>query len=158
MKKLLVLGVGNILLMDEGVGVHAIHALQKEEWPENVHMVDGGTFTQDLFHVLEGYDGLLVLDIVHADKDPGTVYIFDEDDLVKNDSQRLSLHDIDLLDSLEMAGTVGKRPRMRVIGMEPKSYTEWSLELTPEVQKTFPHFLNVARKEVNRFLEEFKED
>ncbi|MBI9110149.1 NiFeSe hydrogenase maturation protease [Maridesulfovibrio ferrireducens] len=155
MKKLLVLGVGNILLMDEGVGVHAIEALRKEEWPENVHMVDGGTFTQDLFHVLEGYDGLLVLDIVHAGEAPGTVYMFEEDDLIQNDDQRLSLHDIDLIDSLHMAEMVGKRPRMRVIGMEPKSYTEWGLEMTPEVQKTFPHFLDVSRKEVNRFIEEF---
>ncbi|SDL63122.1 hydrogenase maturation protease [Maridesulfovibrio ferrireducens] len=155
MKKLLVLGVGNILLMDEGVGVHAIEALRKEEWPENVHMVDGGTFTQDLFHVLEGYDGLLVLDIVHAGEAPGTVYMFEEDDLIQNDDQRLSLHDIDLIDSLHMAEMVGKRPRMRVIGMEPKSYTDWGLEMTPEVQKTFPHFLEVSRKEVNRFIEEF---
>ncbi len=155
MKKLLVLGVGNILLMDEGVGVHAIEELRKEEWPENVHMVDGGTFTQDLFHVLEGYDGLLVLDIVHADKEPGTVMTFEEEDLIQNDDQRLSLHDIDLIDSLHMAEMVGKRPKMRVIGMEPKSYTDWSLEMTPEIKKSFPHFLEVARKEVNRFLEEF---
>lgn len=154
MKKILVLGVGNILLMDEGVGVHAVERLQKENWPENVDIVDGGTFTQDIFHILEGYDYLLVLDIVHAGGKPGDIYIFVEEDLVQNEDQRLSLHDIDLIDSLKMAEMVGKRPVMRVVGVEPGNYTEWSMELTSAVADKFELFLETARQEIRKYLEE----
>lgn len=155
MKKLLVLGIGNILLGDEGVGVHAVEELKKEEWPEYVHLVDGGTFTHDIFHILEGYDGLLVLDIVHGGKDPGTMYRLEEKDIIQNESQRLSLHDIDLVDSLNMAGAVGKRPEMRVLGMEPKNYTEWDLDMTDTIKAVFPDYLDTARAEIKKFIEEF---
>ena len=92
MKKLLVLGIGNILLGDEGVGVHAVEELKKEEWPEYVHLVDGGTFTHDIFHILEGYDGLLVLDIVHGGKDGGTVYYLEEKDIIGPSSEVKGLY------------------------------------------------------------------
>lgn len=155
MKKLLVLGIGNILLGDEGVGVHAVEELKKDEWPEYVHLVDGGTFTHDIFHILEGYDGLLVLDIVHGSKDAGTVYYLEEKDIIQNEKQRLSLHDIDLVDSLNMAGAVGKRPEMRILGMEPENYTDWSMEMTDTCKEVFPAFVERARQEINRFIKEF---
>ena len=153
MKKLLVMGVGNILLTDEGAGVWAVQELQKEEWPENIDLMDGGTFTQDIFHLLEGYDALVVLDIVHSGKEPGVITVFEEEDLISNEKQRLSLYDIDLLDSLKMAETLGKRPKMRIIGIEPKSYTDWAMEMTEELQAAFPAFVDTARKEIKRFLD-----
>ncbi|WP_027722756.1 NiFeSe hydrogenase maturation protease [Maridesulfovibrio zosterae] len=155
MKKLLVLGIGNILLGDEGVGVHAVEELKKETWPEFVHLVDGGTFTHDIFHILEGYDGLLVLDIVHGSKEAGTMYRLEEKDLVQDEKQRLSLHDIDLIDSLNMAEAIGKRPVMRVLGMEPENYTDWSMEMTGTIKAVFPDFLAAARKEIQLFIDEF---
>jgi hydrogenase maturation protease len=154
MKKILVMGVGNILLMDEGAGVYAVQKLQCEDWPENVEIVDGGTFTQDIFHILEGYDYLLVLDIVHAGGNPGDIYVFSEEDLVQNEDQRLSLHDVDLIDSLNMAEMVGSRPVMRVVGIEPKKYTDWGMELTPEVQSRFDLFLETARNEIKKYLDQ----
>ena len=152
-EKMLVLGVGNLLLSDDGVGIHAVQALREDGWPENVHIVDGGTFTQDIFHILEGYDSLLVLDIVHCGGAPGELFLFEEADLYQDEKQRLSLHDIDLLDSLRMAGMVGKRPLMRVLGMEPKNYGDWSMELTPEAAKAFPAFLEEARRQIRLFLD-----
>lgn len=152
MEKLLVLGVGNILLMDDGVGVWAVEELRKEDWPENVHLVDGGTATQDIFHILEGYDALLVLDVVHSRKEPGTISLFEESDLVQDEKQRLSLHDIDLLDSLQMAEMLGKRPKMRVLGLEPLCYNEWLMEMTEPVKAAFPLFVEEARTQIRRFL------
>ena len=118
--KLLVLGIGNMLLTDDGVGVFAARALMEEAWPEGVDVREGGTFTQDIFYSFAGYSHLLVLDVVHAGGAPGTLYRLNEDDLVKDQKQRLSIHDIDLLDSLRMAELYfKKRLHMRVIGMEP---------------------------------------
>ncbi|MBU8910529.1 MAG: HyaD/HybD family hydrogenase maturation endopeptidase [Desulfobacterales bacterium] len=154
MKKLLVLGVGNILMMDEGAGVHAVHEFwkEKENYDESlVDFIDGGTFTQDIFYLFEGYEQVLVLDIVRAGHEPGTIYSLDEDDLVKNKKQILSLHDVDLLDSLDMARMRGHRPKLKVLGIEPDKI-DWGTEMTPALVKAFPAFMNVARKHIEVLL------
>ncbi len=149
MKKLLVMGIGNMLLTDDGVGVFAAQKLQEEELPENVTVMEAGTFTQDVFYLFEGYDTVLVLDIVHANGEPGTIYKLSESDLVDNEKQRLSIHDIDLIDSVNMAELLhGKRPNLQIIGMEPADFTTWNVGLSPKVQAKFDDFLNVARKEI----------
>jgi len=154
MKKLLVLGVGNILMMDEGAGVHAIHKFwkEKENYDETlVDFIDGGTFTQDIFYLFEEYEQVLVLDIVRAGHEPGTLYSLDEDDLVKNEKQVLSLHDVDLLDSLDMARMRGHRPKLKVVGIEPDKI-DWGTEMTPVLVKALPSFMNVARKHIEKLL------
>ena len=155
MKKLLVLGIGNILMMDEGIGVHAIHEFWKlkDEFDENrVDFIDGGTFTQDIFFLFEQFEQILVLDVVRAGKAPGTIYSLDEADLVQNQKQALSLHDIDLLDSLDMAAMRGHRPILKVVGIEPEKI-DWGTEMTPTLTRAFPGFVQVARKYVRKMLE-----
>jgi len=154
MKKLLVIGVGNILMMDEGAGVHAIHEFwkEKENYDEAlVDFVDGGTFTQDIFYLFEEYAQVLVLDVVRAGHTPGTIYSLDEDDLVKNEKQVLSLHDVDLLDSLDMAQMRGNRPRLKVVGIEPDKI-DWGTQMTPVITKAFPSFMKVAKKHIENLL------
>jgi hydrogenase maturation protease len=114
MKRLLVLGVGNLLLTDDGVGVHAVQDLgREEEWDlEKVDFLDGATFTQDIFYIFQRYELVLVLDTVKGGREPGTVYRFTEENLRDNYQQRLSLHDIDLLDSLKMAELLGNKPQL----------------------------------------------
>lgn len=151
--KLLVLGVGNMLLTDDGVGVFAAQALQKENWPDNVTVMEAGTFTHDVFYLFEGYDAVLVLDIVHCGGAPGTVYRLNEADLVQNEKQRLSLHDIDLIDSLNMAEMLHKkRPNLLVLGMEPADFNTWNIGLSPAVQDRFDAFLTAARAEIRSLL------
>ncbi|HEU6438240.1 MAG TPA: NiFeSe hydrogenase maturation protease [Nitratidesulfovibrio sp.] len=157
MQKLLVLGIGNTLLTDDGVGVFAVEELMKETWPQNVTLMDGGTFTQDIFYLFEGYDRLLVLDIVHAKGNPGTIYRLSEDDLVQNEKQRLSIHDVDLIDSLKMAELRGPRPRMQVIGMEPHDFLNWNIGLSEPVQAAFPRFVEVAREEIRTIIAEMEQ-
>ncbi|MFW6236459.1 MAG: NiFeSe hydrogenase maturation protease [Desulfovibrionales bacterium] len=152
MQKLLVLGVGNILLMDEGIGVKAVTELLGETWPENVTFIDGGTFTQDIFYLFQEYDHLIILDVVRTGKEPGTIFRLSEDDLVQNEDQSLSLHDIDLLDSLRMAELLGNRPTLTIIGIEPEKI-DWSMELTPTLEKAYPKFLEAARREIRNQLE-----
>ncbi|MFP4657349.1 MAG: NiFeSe hydrogenase maturation protease [Desulfonatronovibrionaceae bacterium] len=151
MKKLLVLGVGNILLMDEGIGVHAVRELWDKDWPASVEFVDGGTFTQDLFYLFEKYDHVLVLDVVRAGRDPGTLFRMEEKDLVENEKQALSLHDVDLLDSLRMADLLGNRPTLTVIGIEPEKI-DWGMEMTGTLQNKFDAFVLKAESEIKTIL------
>ncbi len=153
MKKLLVMGIGNMLLTDDGIGVFAAQKLMEESFPENVTVLEAGTFTQDIFYLFEGYDTVLVLDIVHANGEPGTIYRLSESDLVDNEKQRLSIHDIDLIDSLNMAELLhGKRPHIQILGMEPEDYTTWNVGLSPKVQAKFDDYLNVARQEISSLV------
>ena len=155
MKQLLVLGVGNILLMDEGIGVHAIQEFWKEKecWDlSRVDFIDGGTFTQDLFYLFEEYEQILVLDIVRAGHPPGTVYHLKEDQLRKEKKQMLSLHDIDLLDSLGMARMRGSAPALEVVGIEPEKI-DWGTDLTPTLATAFPGYLETVRQHITRLLE-----
>jgi len=154
MKKLLVLGVGNILMQDEGLGVHAVNELRKEkkEWKDaDVDFIDGGTFTQDIFYLFETYENVLVLDIVRANQTPGTIFILEENQLRKDKKQMLSLHDIDLLDSLGMAEMRGHRPYLRVVGIEPDTI-DWGTELTPPLAAAFSGYLKTVRQQINGIL------
>ncbi|MDR2696786.1 MAG: HyaD/HybD family hydrogenase maturation endopeptidase [Deltaproteobacteria bacterium] len=154
MANVLVLGIGNMLLTDDGVGVFAAQALQQEEWPAKVRILDAGTFTHDIFYLFEGYDVVLVLDIVHCGGRPGAIYRLTEDELVKNEAQRLSLHDIDLIDSLNMAEMLHKkRPQLLVLGMEPEDFTSWRIGLSRAVQDRFEDFLTAARREIRALAE-----
>jgi hydrogenase maturation protease len=153
MTKLLVLGIGNMLLSDDGTGIFAAQALQKEEWPEAVTVLEAGTFTHDVFDLFEGYDAVLALDIVHCNGAPGTIYRLSEEQLVRNEKQRLSLHDIDLIDSLNMAHLLhGKRPQLHVLGMEPEDFTTWNIGLSPAVRARFEEYLAAARKEIRALI------
>ncbi|HCO11802.1 MAG TPA: hydrogenase [Desulfonauticus sp.] len=155
MKKLLVLGIGNILLKDEGIGVFAVQELQKEKWPSEVDFLDGGTFTQDLFYLFENYAHILVLDCVKGGQEPGTIYRLCKEDLLENKDQAISLHDIDLLDSLKMVEMLGKNPELTILGVEPYKL-EWHLGLSEEIQAVFPKFLEVVRKEIEKILSALK--
>ena len=149
MVTILVMGIGNMLLTDEGVGVLAAQELQKESWPEGIRIIDAGTFTHDIFYLFENCDAVLVMDIVHAHGSPGTIYRLTEEQLADNEKQRLSLHDIDLLDSLRMAEMLhGKKPLLRIVGMEPADYTTWNIGLSPILHEKFDDFLRIAREEI----------
>jgi len=156
-EKILVLGVGNTLMTDDGVGVHAALELAKESWPDNVTILEGGTFTQDIYYLFMDYDRLLVLDCVRAKHPPGTIYRLTEDDIKQNREQRMSVHDIDLIDSLRMAEMAGKRPDMVVIGIEPESM-DWSMEMTETLQAKFPKFLEHARTELRALIKRAEEE
>ncbi len=151
MKKLLVLGVGNILLMDEGIGVKAVHELLKEDWPDTVEFLDGGTFTQDIFYVFQEYENILVLDVVKGGEKPGTVYRFTDEELIKDENQTMSLHDIDMMDSLKMAEMLGNKPKMDILGIQPETIN-WGTDLTETLQKVYSGYLVEARKDIRKIL------
>ena len=146
---------GIIRLVDENLDQLA-QELMKEDWPEQVTIREGGTFTQDIFYSFKGYSHLLVLDVVHCGGKPGTLYRLTEDALIKDDKQRLSIHDIDLIDSLRMAEKLfGTKSELLVLGVEPKDYVTWNIGLSDDVQAVFPEFLALARKEIGEWLKRY---
>src|SRR5512140_3669686 len=96
----LILGIGNILLKDEGIGVHVIQAMEKMELPENVEICDGGTGGAALLDIVANREKLIVIDTVDADVEPGTVLKMNARDLANENKQSISLHEFGLVETL----------------------------------------------------------
>ncbi|MFH1214935.1 MAG: HyaD/HybD family hydrogenase maturation endopeptidase [Pseudomonadota bacterium] len=100
-----ILGIGNLLLGDEGFGVHVIRYLEENySFPEQVRLLDGGTAGIYMAPFLEEVDRLIVVDVVAADGAPGTIHVFNGDDLKGAGLQmRMSPHQLGLLEVLEIS-------------------------------------------------------
>ncbi len=144
--KILVVGMGNLLCQDEGIGVHIIHAMENLELPDPVELLDIGTSTMDLFLHLEGVEKLIVIDAMEAGRIPGTIYKCRPEDLLPKNEGPISLHNIGLLESLRMAEKMGMKIDTVVIGVEPK-VLDLGVELSEEVKSKIPTIIEVVLKE-----------
>ncbi len=148
-RKILILGVGNILYADEGVGVRAVERLlETYAFSDNVTLMDGGNLGMRLMQPLMDSDYCIVLDAVLGGDQPGTIYRFTGDDLRKSLAFKDSMHQSDLVDTLIYCELVGKRPDTVVIGMEPYDFKNMSIELTDVVADRLPAMLDIALTEL----------
>lgn len=139
--RVLVLGVGNILLSDEGFGVAAVERLERDYvWPDNVRLLDGGTLGLLLMPEIMDCDQLVVLDVVLGPAAPGTVYLLEGEDLRKSLSFRDSTHQTDLQDTLVSCELAGHRPDAIIIGIQPRDWQTLSPALTTELEARLPEF------------------
>ena len=135
----LVLGVGNILFSDEGIGVRTVEHLQRcAVLPDAVTLMDGGTLGIRLMDVIMDSDLLIVVDAVLGGGEPGTLYRLEGDGLRKSMAFRDSVHQTDLVDTLIYCDLAGHRPDAVVIGMEPEDYRTMATELTPRCRERIP--------------------
>ncbi len=142
-KRVLILGVGNVLLSDEGVGVHVANELMKRELPSNVSVVEGGTDGFRLLNYITEADRLIVVDAVKGGGEPATIYQFDIDDVRNTPSGfKTSVHQIGILEVIDLSGLICKTPHTTVIGVEPKSL-EMGLELSPEIKAKIPRVIEL---------------
>lgn len=138
--KILVLGIGNVMFSDEGVGVHLCHYInEKYSFTSDKHtldFVDGGTLAQRLIPIIVAYDYVIILDCVDADDGKiGDVYFFDFEDVPNAISWQGSAHEVEMLQTLTMIDIVGDRPPTKIIGIIPKVVEGTTLEMTKDVIK-----------------------
>lgn len=145
---IVVLGVGNILLKDEGVGVRVIEELDKLDLPSNVEVVDGGTLGLNLLPVIEKADLLIVVDVVEANSESGTIFRFEPSDIdISSGEGKMSLHQVTLLEVLKLAAMMGKNPRTVIFGIEPKEI-DWGDSLSDEIKEKVPTLVNLVLEEI----------
>ena len=145
-----IIGVGNILLKDEGVGVHIARALQEVNIPHgiNLEIIDGGT-SLDLPVYFEGVDKLIIIDAVKAGSKPGAIYRFHPCDLTLETKGVISVHELGLEQSLKMMSLIGNEPKeIVIIGIEPKEI-DWGTELSAELQQKIPEIIKVVLEEIS---------
>ena len=145
MMNTLILGLGNLLLADEGVGVHAARALAERELPPGVSVVEAGTAFLDVLPDIEKADRILLIDAMEGGGAPGSVYRVPFDQCVHPD-MLASLHGFDMSRVLFMAGNQ-RNPEVTVFGVEP-ARIEWGTDLSAQVQRTMPALQDVILNEV----------
>ncbi len=129
-----IMGLGNILLMDEGVGVNAVKAFQERySVPNYVEIVDGGAAGLDLLPFIEGREKLLMVDAVDFGREPGYIGILENEAIPAKFSTKASLHHLGLMDVLSIVKLSNASPKeICLIGIQPKSM-ELGLDMSPEM-------------------------
>lgn len=137
--RILVMGVGNPLMRDEGIGPRVAELLMAGyEFPDNVEVVDAGTMGYSILDLFRGVDHLIVLDAVRDTGHPaGTVLLLSPQDIAENQVMH-SLHDIRIVDVLQAAALMDRAPETICIGMQIDGITEWVLELSEPCEAALP--------------------
>jgi len=145
----LVLGLGNLVHADDGLGVHAIHLLQKDpRVPSHVTLLDGGTQGLSLIPHISGFDRVLVIDAIDVGEVPGTLLRL-EGKAVQNLPGKATVHALGFADLMVALKLLGDAPEEVVlIGVQPQSTSEWTPELTPAVAKALEKIPDLALAQI----------
>lgn len=152
---ILALGIGNLLNSDEGVGVHAVRALQEHSIFDdpNIQILDGGTLGLNLLSWVEACDCLLLLDCVDAGEPGGTLIELTKDQIPLYAGLKLSQHQTTFQEVLGLAAVRGSLPdRLHMIGIQPVSL-EIGTQLSPEVDAVLPQMIDRAQAILGKWAE-----
>jgi len=157
MSRIVVLGVGNTILSDEGLGVRAVESLRDMyDTPKEVEFIDGGTLGIDLMYYLEGVSKLLILDAVSGGEEPGTLYKLKGDEVKGYFRRKVSMHELGIQEVLALMDVMEKPvEEIVVLGIEPSSI-ELGTELSPVVQERIPELIKEALSQLEEWGVELK--
>lgn len=147
-----VLGIGNIVLLDEGFGVRAAEALDAAyEMPDNVQILDGGTLGMELMRFIPGTQKLLIIDSINGGAEPGTIFRFTDREVMEHFNDKLSAHEVGIQDVLAFLKVTGHEiPQVVVIGAQPYNLGA-GVDLSPEMQQLLPQVVQLAVKELQEW-------
>jgi hydrogenase maturation protease len=146
----LILGVGNELLGDEGLGIHVARALIVQSLPEHVQVIEAGTALLDLLPEMARHDRVILVDAVRAGREPGTIYRVE---MVagsirqKEMPLQFSLHEWGILETLQAGETMGLMPKqLELLGAEPEKM-ELTMELSPRLERAAEQIVDLLVSE-----------
>ena len=128
----MVLGLGNLLLGDEGFGIHVIRRLKEAELPQHVSVVEGGVGGFNLLGYLDGVKRLLVVDVMMMESPPGKIHLLKQKPKEPGKTI-LSFHQVGVLEVIKMWGLLGYQPEITFVVTRPERM-EWNTELSPPLQ------------------------
>jgi hydrogenase maturation protease len=146
------MGIGNILLQDEGVGVHVVKEIEKRySFEPSIEIIDAGTLGLEIMYMLQdGVDNLIVVDAVLGGKSPGTIYVFRNEEVKKYYfKNKLSAHEVGFSEVLALLETIGKpvKENLILVGIEPVSF-EVSLELHEKTASRMEDLIKTVLQEL----------
>jgi hydrogenase maturation protease len=144
----LILGIGNYLMGDEGIGVHVVRQLESEQLPPGVDVIDGGTGGFHLLGYLEGYSHVIIIDATLDGNEPGTVRLI-KPKFSKDFPAAMSTHDIGLKDMVSALQLLDKMPEIDLFVVSIESIQQQGIELTPVIQQSVSNVI----AEINKLLQ-----
>jgi len=150
LEKIAVIGAGNVLFYDEGVGIFAQKFLDLNyQLTPNVTIVDGGVLGFKLMIYYQDYDKVLILDtITMHNEEAGTVYSIPAEELLGLGSYKQNAHEVEIVEMLEICSLLDNMAEVRIIGIVPENITEVKTDLTPRLKLNFENFINTAIDEL----------
>jgi len=145
--KTLILGVGNFLLKDEGVGIHVINELEKENLPPDVSLIDGGTGGIHLIGWLQDYDRIIMIDATLDDNPPGTIRLI-HPRYASDFPPLMSAHEIGLRDMIKAMSLMGNLPEILLIVISVVNISEVGTDLSPEIQAVLPEIVQLVKDQL----------
>jgi len=152
-RSVLILGIGNPLAGDDGLGVRAVEGLAAASGlPDGVRLLDAGVLAMDVLAWVEPDQPVVILDAVHGKGAPGTLYRFDLDEIAAPAEPPLSVHDLGLADALQAARHMGRPLRGTLLGVEPARIEPFTTGLSPAVAAALPTLQAAALREAELLL------
>ena len=145
--KTLILGIGNVLMGDEGVGVHVVRDLEKYQLPEGVELLDGGTGSFNLLDPMRNSEKIILIDATIDDNEIGTVQCI-RPRFSKDYPRTLTAHDIGLKDLIDSFYLLGETPEVTLFAITIPEIDDLDLELSPEIAAIVPNASRLILKEL----------
>lgn len=155
MAKILVAGLGNIFLGDDGFGSEVARRLARKPWPPGVTIGDFGVRSFDLQCALQaGHDAAILIDVTRQGGPPGTLYWIDPN-ITSTTPRAFDPHAMDPARTLELVAGLGELPRLRVLGCEPEALDEdaFGLPLSAAVERAIPEAVSMIENLINEWLD-----
>jgi len=144
----LVVGIGNILQRDDGVGVRVLETLASLPLPEEVELYEAGTAAIELASIIEGRELVVAIDAIDAGERPGAIFRFEPDQLRPLIRSAVSLHDVHFLDALDEARLLGRAPKRVVIFAVQVADVSVGIGLTPAVEAAVPTLARLVAEQL----------
>lgn len=139
-RSVLILGIGNILQSDDGIGIHIVNHIAKSiKLPDDVEAIDGGTAGFDLVPLLTGREKIIIVDALRVDDKPGSIYRFKPEDARK--TRAFSLHEVGIIEIIDMLRLLGENPEIEIIGVVPEDIDTLDMNISPSVRRSIPQVI-----------------
>jgi len=150
-KQLLILGIGNVLMGDEGLGVHLAQRLEETTLPTGVDVLDGGTGGFHLMEYFENYPRLIMVDATLDDREPGTIRLI-RPRFAPEFPKAMSTHDIGLKDLVEGLSILGRLPEIHLFAVSIAQIQPMHIGLSAEIEAIMPDLLRRVRDLAESFV------
>ena len=147
--KNIVIGVGNVLFKDEGVGIYAAHYLRENyDFEGDLEIMDGGTLGFKLMTFFQEYDNVIILDTVSVEDEPGSIFRLPSDVLLGMGQYRKTAHEVEIVEMLEICSVLEKHAQVTILGIIPEDIESVKIGLTPKIEESFMDLINQTLKDI----------
>ena len=148
--KILILGVGNLLMNDEGIGIQVVQKLEKEG-VSGADIMDGGTGGFHLLGFIQSYQTIVFVDASLDDFPTGTVRVL-HPKFAKDFPKQLSAHEIGLKDLIDATFLLGQKPEFCLVAISVKDFQDMGMDLSPDVEAAIPEAMLKIRELINELV------